>query len=47
MDLCGGKAVEQDHTAGQEGAQDQAFADGLPLPHSLASHGPTVSNLEK
>lgn len=47
VDLCSGEAVKQDHAAGQEGAQDQAFAHGPPLPSLLASHGPTESNLKK
>lgn len=47
VDLCSGEAVKQDHAAGQEGAQDQAFAHGPPLPPLLASHGPTESNLKK
>lgn len=47
MDLCGGEAVQQDHAAGQDRAQDQAFAHGLPLPPVLGSHDLTESNLKK
>lgn len=46
MDLWSGEAVKQDHAAGQEGTQDQAFAHGPPLPPLLASHGPAESNLK-
>lgn len=38
--LHGVEAVEQDDAAGQEGAQEQAFAHGPPLPPLSASHGP-------
>lgn len=44
MDLRSGEAVKQDHAAGQEGTQDQAFAHGPPLPPFLASHGPAESS---
>lgn len=43
MDLWSGQAVKQDHAAGQEGTQDQAFAHRPPLPPFLASHGPAES----
>lgn len=46
VDLCGGEAVEQDHAAGQDHAQDQAFAHGPPLPPVLGSHGLMKPNLK-
>ena len=45
MDLWSGEAVKQDHAAGQEGAQNQAFAHGPPLPQLLASHGPADARI--
>lgn len=38
--LHGVEAVEQDHAAGQEGAQEQALAHGPPRPRWSARHGP-------
>lgn len=40
VDLRGVEAIEQDHAGGQEGAQDQTFTNGSPLPPLSASHGP-------
>lgn len=34
------EAIEQDHAAGQKGAQEKAFAHRPPLPPLSASHGP-------
>lgn len=45
VDLWSGEAVKQDHAAGQEGTQDQAFAHGPPLPPLLDSHGPAESRI--
>lgn len=40
VDLHGVEAVEQDRAGGQEGAQEQTFANRSPLPPFSASHGP-------
>lgn len=47
MDLWSGETVNQDHAAGQESAEDQAFGHGPPLPLFFSSHCPKAKTTFK